>query len=250
VERTLKVILALLIVASLVLVLAPAALSQYGPPRSGDGNRTPPPPPEEIYMVISAKNVTGTSATFDVTGEAVRTADGRAMVGNYTTPRAGEYFFGNDTAIISGGERPHKGERVAAFGKTGRHRPMAMGNRSPGERGPPPGGQRPVMGYYNNSTINVAGATAVVAMKNITGMTHLGNRTVQFQFTDMLVYLPDGSTTTHKLSTPVTVTIAGGTITVKANPDVRGILQGFIGSGNRFPANAGPVKLMDIDAIK
>lgn len=246
-ERTLKAILALLIMTSLMLVLAPAALSQYGPPRAGDGNRTPPPPPEEIYMVISAKNVTGTSATFDVIGQAIRTADGRATARNFTRPMTGEYFFDNDTAIISGGDRPPRGERAMA-GPRGRHRAMEAGNRSPGERGPPPGGPRPVMGYYNNTTLDVAGATAVVAMKNITGFTY-GNRTHQFQFTDMPVYLPDGSATTHKLSTPVTVTMANRTITVKANPEVRSIMQGFIGSGNRFPTNAGPVKLTDIDAI-
>lgn len=245
-------ILALLIVTSLVLVLVPAAISQYGPPRAGDVNRTPPPPPEEIYMVISAKNVTGTSATFDVIGQAIRTADGRATARNFTTPMAGEYFFDNDTAIISGGDRPPRGERAMAAGPRGRYRAMEAGNRSPGERGPgergpPPGWSRPVMGYYNNTTLNVAGATAVVAMKNITGFTY-GNRTHQFQFTEMPVYLPDGSVTTHKLSTPVTVTMVNRTITVMANPEVRGILQGFIGSGNRFPANAGPVKLIDIDA--
>jgi hypothetical protein len=70
------------------------------------------------------------------------------------TPRSGTYYFANDTAVI-----PFANATGKKHGK-------------------------PAMGDYSNATINVAGASAVVAMKNVT-MTGKGKGNFEIQFTNM-----------------------------------------------------------------
>ena len=233
-QRTVKLVLALAIVASLVLGLVPVAMSADGQ-RAGGSNRTWSPP-VEAYMVISAKNVTPDVAYFDVTSHAVRMADGKAVSRDFTVPLAGQYYFGNDTAIIKM-NKPSKA-KVMWDNKT-RHRP---GSRLGGPGGE--GGRRPAMVDYGNATLNVAGTSAVVAMKDLSKAGD--NRTLQFS--NMNVYLPNGSLSAYRLSTPVTTSMHNRTMTFVGNPETGAIMRGLFASTDRFPANAGPVRLTDIDA--
>jgi hypothetical protein len=136
-------------------------------------------------------------------------------------PKSGTYYFANDTAVIPFGNKTNKTRA------------------------------KPVKGDYSNATINVAGASAVVAMKNVT-MTGKGKGSLEIQFTDMGVYLPNGTVKTYKLSAPAKVmkSADSSSMMIVGNPSVRAALQGALMSGATFPANAKPVMLKDVDAVK
>ena len=103
----------------------------------------------------------------------IKTKEGKVTTMDFAKPISGQYFFSNDTAIIT------------------------MGNKT-GEKH-----QKPVMGDYSNATIKVAGASAVMVKKNITVIKH-DKSGFEMQFTGISVYLPDGTVKSYTLSKPVT----------------------------------------------
>ena len=68
----------------------------------------------------------------------------------------------------------------------------------------------------------------------------------------MSVYLPDATAKSYTLATPASITRSADnkSMMIVGNPSVRAALQDIQTSGARFPANAMPVMLKDIDAVK
>jgi hypothetical protein len=172
---------------------------------------------DEIYAAVKVTGATNSSATYDIMNIVVKGKDGKVVTMSPATPLSGTYYFANDTAIVPMGN------------KTGRHKPVA--------------------GNYNNATINVAGASAVIAMKNVTTIRQ-GKGNFETQFTGLSVYLPDGTTKAFSLTTPARIVGSKDkkTVTVIANPAMRADLQGAMVGNATFPATAVPVPLKTIDA--
>jgi hypothetical protein len=221
VQRTTKIVLALLLAAALAALIVPAALSQgtnhHVKARGGWA-------PDEMYHVIKVTGSSNSMVNFDILGSAIKDKDGKVIMMTQKTPKSGTYYFANDTAVIPFGKKTNKTDKTR---------------------------EKPVTGDYSNATINVAGGSAVVAMKNLT-ITGKGKGSFEVQFTDLGVYLPGGTTKTYKLSAPAKVmkSADNSSMLIVGNPSVRAALQGALMSGATFPANAKPVMLKTVDGIK
>ncbi len=180
---------------------------------------------DTVYHTVQVTGMTGDSVSLNILNSAVKGKSGNVTTMNYTTPLAVKYYFANDTAVFT---KAGAGAKDKASWK-GRQRPPKVG--------------------YNDAAINVAGASAVVAMKNIT-MTRLDNNTTQVQFSAFSVYLPDGTAKSYKLDTPVKAikSRADRSMKVTGNPQFRADLQDALKGGAKFPASAAPVSLKTIDS--
>lgn len=214
-RRTISILLAICVTASLLLVLAPGALSQG---MHHGNNTTKAWNIDETYSAIKVTGTSTTSASYDILNAVIKTKEGKVATMDFAKPISGKFFFANNTAIID------------------------MGNKT-GEKH-----HKPVMGDYGNATIKVAGASAVVVKKNITVTKHDKNG-FEMQFTGISVYLPDGTVKSYTLSKPVTVSGVKGakTLTVVASPELKADLQDALKGGGTFAANAAPVSLKTID---
>ncbi len=108
---------------------------------------------------------------------------------------------------------------------------------------------RATIDYADRSVIPVAGANAVIALQDFTmAGTAKGKGVYDFQFGKVTVYLPDGTTRSVKLDSPISMSYDVGQmkLTVESNPKAAGIMADMLKSGATFPANAAPVRLNDI----
>jgi len=220
-RQTVNVVLALLIVASLLLVLAPSALSKGMNGHDWKGGKNGKAISiDETYSTIVVNASKPGATTYNVLNSAIKDKDGNVVVMNFTTPITGTYYSSNDTAIV----------QLPARNKL--DRPHI----------------KPVRTDYNNATISPAGGSAIIAKRNITVLKH-DNKTFEFQFTGISVYLPDGSVKSYTLKTPVKVTMSRDTHTATAvgSPEFRADIQDALKGGAKFPANAAPVPLKKID---
>jgi hypothetical protein len=206
---------------ALAALFIPAALSQG---MSHNGKTRGSWAPDEMYHVIKVTGASNTMVNFDILGSAIKDKDGKVIMMTQKTPKSGTYYFANDTAVIPFGKKADKTNKTH---------------------------EKPVKGDYSNATINVAGGSAVIAMKNLT-MTGKDKGGFQVQFADLGVYLPNGTTKTYKLSAPASVmkSADNSSMLVVGNPSVRAALQDALMSGATFPANAKPVMLKTVDAVK
>lgn len=206
--------MAMLVIASLLLVLVPAASAQR-PWRPGvlvrAGNV------DEMYAAILITGMNDQSVSYDVLNTAVKGKDGRVSIMNPAKPLSVTYYFSNDTAAFQ-------------------DRKKVGGTR-----------QKPVRTGYDNATISPAGASAVIAMKNVT--TKRGITGMESQFTGLSVYLPDGSVKSYTLTTPVRFvsSTTARTVSMVATPEYRAFMQDALKNGAKFPADASAVPLKKID---
>lgn len=215
-RRTINILLAVFVTASLLLVLAPGALSQ-GMHRGN--NTTKAWNIDEMYSAIKVTGMTNNSASYDIMNAVIKSKEGKVGTMDFAKPIKGQYFFSNDTGFIT------------------------MSNKT-GEKD-----HKPMKGDYNNATIKVAGASAVMVKKNITVTKHDKNG-FEMQFTGLSVYLPDGTVKSYKLSKPVIVSGSKDAKTMKVvgSPELRADIQDALKGGKTFPANAAPVSLKTIDS--
>ena len=87
---------------------------------------------------------------------------------------------------------------------------------------------------YNTATINVAGASGVMAAKHIGVSMKDGG--IQFQVPGFAVYLPDGTVKTYTFDTPLKASISPGssTMTIEGNPQLKAALK-EIATGDAYP---------------
>ncbi|HEY3423021.1 MAG TPA: hypothetical protein VGK13_07650 [Methanocellaceae archaeon] len=207
----------------LIYAIAPGAISQG----AMHGNKTGKMMNiDESYAAIVVTGVSDQSATYQVLSMGFKTKDNKAMVKSLKKPMSAQYFFSNNTVFIAGDHMCNK-----TGNKTWKHHDHKLVD-------------------YSNATINVAGASAVIAKKNVTVLKH-DNTSTEMQFTGMSVYLPDGTTKSYMFATPVKVVFnkkdKKATITGDPafNADIRDGLKALSG-GKKFPANAAPVPLSKI----
>ena len=222
-KRTIYVVLALLFAALLVYAIAPGAISQGAHPGNKSGKMMNI---DESYAAIVVTGVSDQSATYQVLSIGFKTKDNKAGVKNLKKPISAQYFFSNNTVLISGDHMYNK-----TGNKTWKHHNHTLVD-------------------YKNATINVAGASAVIAKKNVTVLKH-DNTSIEIQFTGMSVYLPDGTTKSYTFTTPVKVVFSkkDKKATITGDPafsaDIRDGLKS-VSTGKKFPANASPVPLSKI----
>lgn len=211
--------LALLATALLLLVLAAGSAAQ-GQGQKNDrlenvniGNI------DTMYHAVVVTGTDSESLTFNILNTVIKGKDGSVLSKDLTTPIQVQYFYSNDT-VKHGVKDKAAYEELQGFSRTD----------------------------YNSATINVAGASAVIAAKNITVRKQDGS--TEFQVAGFSVYLPDGTAKSYKLDTPVKAVISREkkTTTVAGNPQFRAALQDALKGGTKFPANAAPIKIKDIDA--
>lgn len=219
-KRTVKVVLALFIVASLLLALVPTAMSKGMDAQGWKGKSEKLKNIDEVYESIAFMGSKDGVTTINILNAAVKDKSGNVTVMNFTKPITAQYFSSNNTFVVT------------KVNKTGEKR------------------QKPVRTDYNSATINPAGASGVVALKNIT-MLKMDNKTAEFQFTGLSVYLPDSSVKSYTFTTPVKIVKSWSNMTTTIdNPMVMADLQDALKGGAKFPANAAPVPLKTIDAKK
>ena len=215
-RRTINILLAICLTASILLVLAPGALSQG---MHHGNNTTKAMNIDEMYSAIKVTGMTNSSATYDIMNAEIKTKEGKVATMDFAKPISGQYFFTNDTAYIT------------------------MGNMTGDKH------HKHVMGDYNNATIKVAGASAVVVKKNIKVIKH-DKSGFEIQFSGLSVYLPDGTVKSYTLSKPVTITGSKDSKTIKVvgSPELKADIQDALKAGGTFSANAAPVSLKTIDS--
>lgn len=194
-----------------------SGMNGHGWNRSCDGMKNI----DEVYHSVLATGPKGGAITFDILGSAVKSKSGNVTTFTFDKPISVQLYGSNGTAVIS------------------------MPNRTYGAH------KKPVRTSYNNSTINPSGASAVIAIKNITLLGHDRNSST-FQFTGLSAYLPNGSVKAYTFTPPVVVQKSweNKTSTIVAGPAFWSDIQGITVMGTKFPANATPVPLKTIDAAK
>ena len=214
-KQMVKVVLALLLVASLALVITPVAMGAHSWNGGKNGKMHGI---SEIYDSLALSSANASSATFSVLGSAIKDTSGNVTMITPSKPVQAQYFIANKTFTFSG------------MNKT---------------RGMHP---KPMRTSYNSATINPAGASAVVAIKNVT-MLQFDNKTAEFQFTGLAVYLPSGKVVKYTFSNPVKIVKSWSTKkTTISDPTVVSDIVKAVNGGAKFPANAAPVPLKTIDA--
>ncbi len=208
--------LAVLAVGSLLILAIGGAASQVAGTPGWKGLRDI----DEVYHVIKVTGVKNDSCTFDIMSVAVKGKDGKVTMMDFSKPVSAEYFFTTGKIAFSPKEK------------------------APGAR------PKPVTVDYANASVKVAGASAVLAIKDITVLKHDRNET-ELQFGGLSAYLPDGTIKSYAYSPPVKVvrTRANMTATISGNPALATDLREALKSGATFPANAPPVPLKKVDAL-
>jgi hypothetical protein len=209
--------LAFLAVASILLTLAASSAV-----KGQDQKKLETLNPANMDTMYHAYVVTGRSSdslTINVLNTVIKNKDGSILTKDLTPPTTIQYFYANDTMKYGTENRMTLGE-LQGFTRTD----------------------------YNAATINVAGASAVMAAKNISMSPKDGG--MELQITGFSVYLPDGTAKTYKFDTPLKAVISqdGKIMPTTGNQQIRTALQDIFKGDAKFPANAAPVKIKDIDA--
>lgn len=169
---------------------------------------------ERIDIVKTVTGVSGDSVMFSVPTMAVMGKKHEVATITFPTPLMGRYNLTNDVGYMS-----VKGVKSAD---------IAI---------------RP----FNNATLNVAGASAVMSMKDIKVLLKKGDLFI-FEYSKLGVYLPDGTAKVYKLEKPVKVTYMKDRhiLVVDSYSSLTKAMMSDMTSAATFPANAAPVYIKDI----
>lgn len=216
-KRNIAVALALLIIAPLLLVPVSGQVVQ-----GQDQNKLVTLDPQNIDTMYHAVVVTGMSSdslTFNILNTVIKGKDGSVLTKDLAPPQSVQYFYANDTLKL-GDENRTKLVEFGGFAKTD----------------------------YNTAIINVAGASAVMAAKNFSVSPK--DSDIEFRVTGFYMYLPDGTVKSYKLDTPASVVISRDQriIATTSNPQFGAGLQDSLKGDAKFPADAAPVRIKDIDS--
>jgi len=209
--------LALLATASLLIVFMASSAAQGQDQKKLE--TVNPANMDTMYHAVVLTGMSGDSLTFNVLNTVLKGKDGSVLSKTLTPPTSVQYFYSNDT-IKYGAEKRTALAELQGYTRTD----------------------------YNTATIDVAGASAVIAAKNMAVSPKDGG--IELQVTGFSVYLPDGTAKSYKLDTPIEAVITKDQkiMTATGNPQFRADLQDASKVGAKFPANAAPVKIKDIDA--
>lgn len=209
--------LALLAAASIFLMLTASMAVQ------GQGQKKletlDPTNMDTMYHAYVVTGTSGDSVTFNILNTVVKNKDGSVMAKDLTPPTPVQYFYANNTIKFGGQNRMTLSE---------------------------------LQGYtredYNTATINVAGASTVMAAKHMGVSIEDGG--ISFQVPGFSAYLPDGTVKNYKFDKPLKATMALGSTTMSTagNPQLKAAMQDLAKESAKFPANIAPVKIKDIDS--
>lgn len=216
-KQKMIVALAFFAMASLLLALSAGAVAQGQDQKKLETLN--PMNMDTMYHTYVVTDKSGDSVTFNILNSVIKNKDGSILAKDLTPPTPVQYFYANDTLVFGAQNRMTLGE---------------------------------LQGYaredYDTATINVAGASGVMAAKHMD--TAMKDGAIQFQVPGFSVYLPDGTVKTYTFDTPLKASMSPGitTMTTKGNPQLTAALKELATLDTKFPANAAPVKIKDIDA--
>lgn len=214
--QTAKTLIALLAISSLLLAVAPMAMSLEGHGWGGKGGMLRNI--DEVYESVAYVGTEDGVTTLNILNAAIKDKSGNVTAINFTRPITVRFYGSNNTAVVTG------------IDKTALE------------------GLKLTRASYGSAAINPSDASGVVALKNIT-MLKMDDKTAEFQFTGISVYLPDGSVKQYSFAMPVkAVKSLTGMTTKIDNPAVIADIQDAFKGGAKFPANAKPVSLKAIDS--
>jgi hypothetical protein len=215
--RKTKILLALLVVGSLLLIAATGAVSRNVGTQTMAAKGTSSI--DEIYYTIKDTGAKDGHYTFDVKEVAVKTRDGNVAMFKLTKPLVVDYSYSADKFVM-----PMKGQLMDMSAK-------------------------PMVTSYDKANIDVAGASAVVALKDIKMLKQEKNM-IDLSFGSMSIYLPSGAVKSYTLSTPAKFegNMQTGTITISGSSAIRPGIQEAVKGMGTFQANAPAVPLSKVDA--
>jgi len=212
--KTLKTILAVLLTAAVLLSIAPAAYSMdmHGGKCSarhmmGNGMKS-------IYIPIMVTGTKGNSTVYTVNSVAFKGMGDKAGVVTFDKPLMGVYNASKDMGFM-----PTKG----LDGMTIR------------------------IDTPNNTTLPVAGASAVMAIKGIWKECKTRDYSIS-SFDRVVMHMPDGSVKAYDLAKPVTIIKSKDRkfVVTDANPDYTTALSNSVKSGNVFAPGTPPMSVQDL----
>ncbi len=210
--------MALFTTASLLFALVAGAAAQGQGQVSAKQENVDPGNIDTFYHAIAVTGVGGDAISFNVLNTVVKNKDGSVLIKEYAPPISVQYFYANDT--IKYGDKALSGyEEFQGYTRTD----------------------------YNAATINVAGASAVIAGKDIIVSPKDGG--IEFQIGGYSMYMPDGTARSYKLEPVVKSVMATGKgpMTITVTPQLRAAMLDALKGGAKFSANATPIKIKDID---
>jgi hypothetical protein len=207
------------VLAAVALLFALTASSAVQGQQSGELKNVNPANMDTMYHAVVVTDMSSDSLAFNVLNSVVKNKDGSVLTKDLTPPMSVRYFYANDT-VVHGGNGQAVSNEFQGYSSTD----------------------------YDSATINVAGASAVIAGKGFNVSMRDGG--MEFQVASFSAYMPDGTVKSYKLDTPIRATMSqdGKTMTAKGTPQLRAALQEIFSSGAKFPADAAPIKVKDIDA--
>jgi hypothetical protein len=169
---------------------------------------------ERIDMVKTVTGQSGDSVMFNVPTMAIKGKEGEVATITFMTPLTGSYNKSYDMGYIS--TREGKSSDIAV---------------------------RP----YDNATLNVAGGSVVVSMKDIKTILKEEDYVI-CEVGEIGVYMPDGTAKLYKLEKPVKVTYSKDRmmVVIDSYPSLSSEMMRDYKAGMTFPSGTPPIKIKDI----
>ncbi len=226
-KTILKTLLAVAVLAMFLAAMAPAAYSDHHWKDSDRGGwhhkHMMGKMIKRVDIPITVTGTSDSSTTFTVQGMAIEGRKGKVMVVTLDKPLTGKYNMTSDMAYVSTGDKA-----MDHMGMAGMN--IRVDNAS-------------------NSTLPVAGASAVLSISDIR-VEHMGRDYTIANFGKMSIYLPDGTVRSYDLKKPVKVikSMERKTVVWDAYPGFTKAMGDALKGGATFPADAAPLKLTDYEA--
>lgn len=216
--KTLKTIIAVLLTAVMLLAMAPAAysLDMHGAGCSGkwDGGHMMGHMIQRVDIPVTISGTSGNSTTYTVNAAAIKGKKSNAAVITFDKPLIGVYNSSNDMGYMS---------TKSLDGMTIR------------------------IDTVKNSTLPVAGASAVMSVQDIKVKCKTRDYTIT-EFHRVVMHLPDGTVKAYDLEKPVTMIKSKDRkmVVTDANPAYTKALMDAFQGGSTFPAGTAPMSIQDL----
>jgi hypothetical protein len=215
--KTLKTIMAVLLITAMLLAMAPAAYSHdmQGAMCGGKwdgkgvGHRV-----QRVDIPVMITGTSGNSTTYTVNAVAIKGKKDMVAVVTFDNPLKGVYNASNDMGYMSTKNKDGMTIRVDTV---------------------------------NNSTLPVAGASAVMSVQHIRRECKTRDYTIT-SFDRVVMHMPDGTVKAYDLEKPVTMIKSKDRkmVITDANPAYTKALMDSLQGGSTFPTGTAPMPIQDL----
>ena len=216
--KTLKTIMAVLLISAMLLAMAPAAYSHdmqsAGCGGKWDGKGMMGHRVQRVDIPVIITGTSGNSTTYTVNAAAIKGRKDMVAVVTFDNPLKGIYNASNDMGYMSTKNKDGMTIRVDTV---------------------------------NNSTLPVAGASAVMSVQGIRRECKTRDYTIT-SFDRVVMHMPDGTVKAYDLEKPVTMIKSKDRkmVITDANPAYTKALMDSLQGGSTFPADTAPMPIQDL----